>query len=296
VLRPLILIPAWSFFLIGTAEGASSHGIRFGFPRPNELMSMTAIFVMAYLLNQVFDRESDERNNKCFYLWRGVFRVRTLVLLALAFFFAASFLFRRADDASHVLIISLLALSLIYSLPPLRLCARPFVDLIANAVAYGGIAYALGYGIESETTLTAALNASPFVLLVAATFLHTAIPDIPGDEATGKISTAVRIGRGASINLAIALHMIAVVAAIVTRSTAALVVTIASFPVAGYVFLNRTPAGSSLYVQINTLVVTVTAIVLWPAYALVVAPLVLLSRFYHRRRFGITYPGRQTAA
>jgi 4-hydroxybenzoate polyprenyltransferase len=290
----LILIPAWSFFLIGAAEGSWSDGIRLGFPKLAELASMTAIFIMAYLLNQVFDRDTDEKNNKCFYLWRGIFQVRTLVALAFAAFLIASFLFRRVEDGSRVLILSLLVLSLVYSLPPLRLCARPFVDLLANAIAYGGIAHALGYGVDAIPE--AALKASPYALLVAATFLHTAIPDIPGDRATGKISTAVRIGAGASINMAIALHMIAVVAAFAARSTPALIVTIASFPMAGYVFLNRSPAGSSLYVQVNTLVVTVAAVALWPAYAFVVVPLILLSRFYHRRRFGIIYPGRKKPA
>jgi 4-hydroxybenzoate polyprenyltransferase len=291
----LILIPAWSFFLIGAAQGPWAGG-GLASLRLFELVSLTSIFIVAYLINQIFDRESDEKNNKCFYLWRGIFSVRTLVVLALVFFFVASFTYRKTDGIEQMLLLALLVLSLLYSLPPARLCARPIVDMFANAIAYGGLSFLLGHGINNEGWVVAVLRASPFVLLVAATFLHTAVLDRPGDEATGKISTAVYIGDKASINLAIILHALAVGAAFVASSTPAVVVTLATFPLAGYTVLYRMPSASSLYIQGNTLVVTVAAIVLWPLYAIVVVPLIALSRFYHRRRFGLTYPGRQKAA
>ena len=55
------------------------------------------------------------------------------------------------------------------------------------------------------------------------------------------------------------------------------------------------PAGgtgrSSIQVQGTTALITLGAALLWPAYLLILIPLLLLSRFYHRRRFGINYPG-----
>jgi 4-hydroxybenzoate polyprenyltransferase len=144
--------------------------------------------------------------------------------------------------------------------------------------------------------LQAALAAAPWMLLVGATFIHTTIPDIPGDEATGKISTAVLLGTRRSLTLATVLHILAIAAALAARSTPALIMTLVASPAAGYVFLNRTAAASSLYVQATTLVVAAGTIVMWPAFALVFVPLVALSRFYHRKRFDITYPGTQKAA
>lgn len=292
----MILIPAWSFFLIGAHQGPRPGGFAFGGVRFYELVSLTSISIVAYLINQIFDRESDERNNKCFYLWQGIFSVRTLVLLALVSFFLASFAFRRVGEEGQVLLLALLVLSLFYSLPPVRLCARPLADMLANAVGYGGLSFLLGYGPRAGAWPLAFLHAAPYVCLVAATFVHTAILDMAGDKATGKISTAVFLGDSASRKLALALHALAVVTALADRSAPALIMTLVSFPLAGYAFLSRSAAAESLYVQGITLVVAVAAIIMWPAYAAIVVPLVVLSRFYHRKRFGLNYPGRPKTA
>lgn len=292
VLRPLLLVPAWSFFLLGAAEAERPAEWIYS-PR---LLCLTCISIVAYLVNQIFDRESDRKNRKCFYLWYGVFRIRALILLALVFFFAGSVAFQRIDDNGRMALLALLVLSLLYSLPPVRLCARPFADLVANAAGYGALCYLIGYGPPDTALTAAALHAAPWVLLVAATFVYTAIPDIPGDEATGKITTAVHLGPSRSVVLATVLHGAAVLAALAARDVPALAATLLSSPLAGYAFLNRTSAGSSLYVQVTTAVVAVAAIVAWPAFAAVVLPLVFLSRFYHKRRFGITYPGRRVPA
>jgi len=261
------------------------------FPTPISLLSLTAILASAYLLNQIFDRESDERNEKCFYLSRGIFHARTLVIYALVFFVIASLAFKRAADVQRAPLVAALLLSLLYSLPPARLCARPFFDIAANAIGYGAVAYVLGFGAYQSTPLRAIVSSAPYVLLVASTFLHTTILDAAGDKAVGKISTTVFIGERASVNLAATLHVLAVVCALATGNYAALAVTGLSLPVTLRTIVKRQREASAVLVQVITLVVTAAAIVSWPTYAIIVVPLIILSRFYYRRRFGITYPG-----
>ncbi len=58
VLRPLILIPAWSFYLIGAATAIETNpDYPRGFPGLTAFLSLTAILITAYLLNQIFDRD-----------------------------------------------------------------------------------------------------------------------------------------------------------------------------------------------------------------------------------------------
>jgi len=287
----VILIPAWSFYLIGAAgarSDAAPHGL---IPSPMTALCLTAILVTAYLLNQVFDRQSDEKNNKCFFLSRGVFNARTLIVMALLSFAAASFAYHKASHAARLPLVISLALAFAYSLPPLRLCTRPVLDLAANAIGYGGIAFVLGFGVF-DPALAAAVTASlPYVLMVAATFLHTTILDFTGDSETGKKSTTVLIGRRASVVAAAALSASAFVIAAAIRNPTAAVVTGASLPIAVYPLMRRSAGASAFVIQANTLIVTLAAAIFWPAYLAVVVPLVALSRFYHRRRFGIIYPG-----
>ena len=292
VLRPVILIPAWSFYLIGAASGTRSIQTSVAaVPAPLTAFCLTAILVTAYLLNQIFDRESDERNNKCLYLSRGIFRPRTLVLMAVSSFLAASWAYHRVDLGAKAPLALALALSLAYSLPPARLCARPFFDLISNAVGYGGIAFALGFMAVDASRDSAMWESIPWVLLVGATFLHTTILDFSGDRAAGKKSTTVLMGIRASAVTAVVLHGCAFIFAVATRDGVAAIVTGATLPVTVFPLFKRSIGSSSFVIQSNTLVVTVAAAFAWPLYLVVVVPLIVLSRFYHRRRFGFTYPG-----
>ena len=291
VLRPVILIPAWSFYLLGAAHGAEVAPMTWGIPSPVTALCLTGILVTAYLLNQIFDRESDEKNNKCLFLASGLVTVRAVVVLAVAAFLSASYAYHHVDASQRAPLLAALALALVYSLPPLRLCARPFFDLLANAVGYGGIAFVLGFGVFGPERSAAAQASLPYVFLVAATFLHTTILDFEGDLATGKKSTSVLIGMRASRRTAVVLHGVAFLLALWTGSVAAAVVTGVSFPIGLYPMWRNRTASSSFVVQTNTLIVAVAAVVFWPTFFFVVAPLTALSRFYHRRRFGITYPG-----
>lgn len=289
VLRPVLLIPAWSFFLLGAGEALRRNPG--GRPLPPSLvvlLSLTAILITAYLLNQIFDRRSDERNRKCPFLTEGIFGVRTLVILALLAYAVASYAFRQIEGSVRLPLIAALVLSLLYSLPPIRLCARPFFDLLANAAGFGGIAFVAGYGSVSDEAVRLSL---PYVLLVAATFLHTTVLDEAGDRETGKISTTVLIGARSSRIAALILHALAVAAAVLNGAPLPILVTGLSLPLSLYALAAADGRSSSLQVQGATLVVTLCAVYEWPVYLAVLLPLVLLSRYYHRRRFGIIYPG-----
>jgi hypothetical protein len=50
-------------------------------------------------------------------------------------------------------------------------------------------------------------------------------------------------------------------------------------------------APSSNAVQAATATVTVAAIITWPAYSILLVPIIAAARLYYSARFGITYPG-----
>jgi 4-hydroxybenzoate polyprenyltransferase len=301
VMRPLILIPAWSFYLLGAALGerrgaiaAAPAPILYGFG------CLTAILVTAYLLNQVFDQESDRRNKKGHFLTRGIFSVRAVVLMAMFAFLFASYLFRSVSAAQRIPLVLALVLSLAYSLPPLRLVARPFVDLLANAAGYGGIAFVTGFAAFDPSTRDAVLLALPYVLLVGATFLHTTILDVDGDRDSGKITTSVVVGERASAVLACGLAgaglgPAAAVSLRIYGDKLSLMILAVCFVVFFYaavrLYRERNSSASSNAVQAATVMVTIPAAISWPAYFALLVPIVVAARFYYRARFGINYPG-----
>jgi len=297
VLRPLILVPVWSFYLLGARSGllnAAPGATASVFPT---LACLTLLMASAYLINQVFDRRTDALNEKGHYLTRGIFSVRWVVGCAVALFLVAAWINRSLPAAQRAAMVAALLLAMAYSLPPLRLCARPFLDLLANAVGYGGVAFAAGYVAFDPAPAAAARAALPWMLLVGATFAHTTILDVAGDRAAGKRTLAVAIGapraaRGAAIFALAA----SATAAVAWRSTGDVLALVVTAPVAlAYVrwaFPRRTtPRSSAHAVQGATALVALAAAWSEPLLLAVVVPLVLIARPYYRGRFGVAYPG-----
>lgn len=313
VTRPLILIPAWSFYILG-ARGGMFGSTWNGYSRAflAGLLCLSAIMITAYLINQVFDQRTDRINNKGHFLTRGILSVRTVVLMALVFFLAASLSFRYTAAVQRPLLVAALVLSLVYSLPPLRLCARPFLDMLANAVGYGGLAFVIGWTAYSRDMTPAWMRAVPYLFLVGATFLHTTILDVDGDGTSGKITTSVKIGAGPSALLAVMLAAAGTGWAFAVSwradrditAPALLTISLIGFLIAyrrirrvlvegasGNAARETIDRTSSSAVQVATALVTVPAAIREPLYLALVAILVLLSRYYYRARFGIHYPG-----
>jgi 4-hydroxybenzoate polyprenyltransferase len=287
-LRPLVLVPAWSFFLLGVGlvRHSDAHA-----PFPAlALACFTLVMAGVYLVNQVVDQESDRINGKGFFLQRGIFTPRLYAWVAVAFL-AASFAVALWQRASPGWIAMAALLGLAYSLPPVRLAARPGLDLLANAAGYGGIAVVLGNAAAGP----AAVPARPWLLAstalaVGAVFVHTTLLDLEGDRRTGKRTLGVVWGAGAMRALAAVLAALALAAAGAARNP------LLAIP-AGVLLLMTCAAAwrparvASRSVCVGgTLVYAAAAGLVWPPFLPALAVLVLLTRLYYRHRFGIAYP------
>jgi 4-hydroxybenzoate polyprenyltransferase len=308
VLRPLILVPAWSFYALGAHS--APEVVLATVLSESGFWCLSALLACAYVLNQIFDRESDALNDKGLYLTRGVFGVRTMVVIALACFAGASLLFQHVAAGQRVPLVLAFLLSTIYSLPPIRLCARPYFDLAANALGYGGLAFVVGATGHGEYFADAWRNGVAWVFLVGATFLHTTILDVDGDAAAGKRTTTVAAGVRVSAWVAVLFALGAAGDAafsFLDRGTRAFPVVVTALALAGFlaaaVMIERAlrlgPAScrgarsraSSLAVQVVTALVAVTAVLQDPLLLLLLLPLVIAARAYYRARFGLAYPG-----
>ncbi|HEU4929505.1 MAG TPA: UbiA family prenyltransferase [Candidatus Krumholzibacteria bacterium] len=311
VLRPLIMVPAWSFYALGvhlppvpTQVELFSVIVQPGF------WCLTALLASAYVVNQIFDQESDRLNGKGLFLTHGVFRTRTMIAIALVCFLGASWLFQKVEGAQRIPLLAAMLLALAYSLPPLRLCARPGFDLVANAIGYGGLAFAAGAGGVSDYALQAFIDAYPWMLLVGATFLHTTILDVDGDAAAGKRTTTVAIGvmRSAALATVFSAAAFAVIlyryleksgswAAMIVAGAALGVVAVANVVIvrAEKGDIARRPGlrarSSSRAVQAITALIALWACVRDPMLLALIVPLIAAARYYYRARFFIRYPG-----
>jgi 1,4-dihydroxy-2-naphthoate octaprenyltransferase len=311
VLRPLIMVPAWSFYALGVHLAPVRGRVElFSVIVQPGFWCLTALLASAYVVNQIFDQSSDRRNGKGLFLTHGVFRTRSMIAIGLACFLGASWLFQKVEGAQHIPLAAAMLLAFAYSLPPIRLCARPWLDLVANATGYGGLAFAAGAGGVSDYPLAAFLDAAPWMLLVGAIFLHTTILDVDGDAATGKRTTTVAIGVVRSAHLASVLAAAAAAsqtwayvrkdgswATALVAGLALVVVVAANVAIMRAEKLDAAARAaahsraSARVVQAITALIALWACVRDPALLLLFVPLAVAARFYYRARFSIRYPG-----
>ena len=315
VLRPTLLLPVWTLVLIGhyRALSESSSPVEWGtvqFPllpkltiliRPNiELLGILCLYSMLmgaiYIINQICDKESDTANNKLFLVAQGLVKVRVLVLevaiLLISAVVWAALWFGNNLGYLALIVISIF-LGVIYSVPPIRLKARPFLDLLANAAGYGGIAFLIGWGIAAPINADAVWNIIPYVLCVGAAFVNTTLPDLNGDRAHGDRTTGVILGDKLSCLFSLMLLVGAILAAWWIGDMILLSTALLCLPLFIYMNFRREQGIIILATRVGILILSLIACILVPLYLVLLAGSLIFVRWYYSARFGIKYPGRE---
>jgi 4-hydroxybenzoate polyprenyltransferase len=293
-MRPMILIPVWTFYILG-----AYHGVR-GFESSVGsthlligIASFTSLLGGLYVVNQIADRESDRANRKLFLIPDAVITVRAAWIEA-AILITAAFLIAIPLPRRFMIILLMgLALGAAYSLEPVRLKGRPLLDVAANA-AGNGILNTLAGWVAIGAPLDGWRVLIPYPLAVASVHLTTTLADIEGDAALGLRTTGVLIGPRAGRRAAAGLMAAATIAAALVGNRPALYASLLSLPL----FLiplraaHETPPVSRrlLPAKVSTLVFSLVAGYLFPLYIPFLAAVIILTRLYYSRRFGLSYP------
>lgn len=155
--------------------------------------------LLLYGLNDLYDSDTDEQNPK-----KGTVEVRLsaperlivrrAVLIVLAGALVLVLVQRRPGEV--LTLVSFCALAAAYSVPPVRLKARPVVDSASNVLyalpGFLGYQHAGAQGVPAVAVLVAGL-------WTAAMHLFSAIPDIESDRSSGLSTTAAVIGDRGSL-------------------------------------------------------------------------------------------------
>jgi len=300
LLRPMILIPVWTFFLLGARHGAKISALEIeAFRLGAGLFSFTALLGAIYIMNQIADRAADLEGNKLFLIPQGIISVRaawieTAALVAAAFAAAIAFL----PALFTAILAAGLALGAAYSIEPVRLKRRPALDVLANAAGNGFLNTLAGW-VAVGAPLTGWTTLAPYPMAVASVHLATTLADIEADSKMGFRTSGTALGVSRGLFASTALMGGAAVAAYIAGNSIALVASILSLPF--FLIPARSITGPArnadalIPVKTATLIFSVTAGFLFPLYLPFLAVAILLTRLYYKRRFGIEYPSLRSA-
>jgi 4-hydroxybenzoate polyprenyltransferase len=288
LIRPSVLIPCWTTLLLG-CQYARGGVLSLTFP-VRAFVLYSAVMGGSYILNQLFDIESDRRNKKLFLLsgnmiplWAAI--VEMLLLWTIGVYLALGY-----PAAFKILVAVSLAMGILYSLPPVKLKGRPLVDLAGNGLGYGLVSFLVGFSIYALFDPRACVYAIPYVLAVGGVFVNTTVVDMEGDQAAGEMTTAVLLGRPGSYVLALLLVVASLVTSIFVRNYPCLITAAVSLPLFVFALIRQDRKSTTLSFRVPPFILALTAGFFFPIYLVVLALLLMLMRWYYKKRFGYDYP------
>jgi len=286
--RPMLLLPTWSVYLITyrLVNGDKEFSPYAGFV----LIGVTLITIGAYFINQIFDYESDEINKKLGFLQKGLIKksemmaayiVVSLLPLVPAFVY---------NYKTGFVMVAMILLGYAYSAPPFRFKDRPVGGLLANASAYGILVplSVSGY-VKSSDTLGIYIIIC-FFLMVAAGYMLTIIPDREGDRKSGKNTLATICSDKPIIFLAIIFLSLSLYAAFAIDHLYLMIICAASMILFLIAFISGKNRVILFACKFPILMLSLLAGYYFPSYMVFLLVLMISTRLYYQRRFGIVYP------
>ena len=301
LLRPTLLLPVWAFFLIGvhSSKIKSLFDLKPVFtldtPLIGGLFAYTLLMGAVYVMNQIYDIETDKRNKKLFLLSEGYIGLNTAwiftALLIILSYVTIRVLFADNTNINWIWALSL-ALGIMYNVPPLKFKGKPILDLLSNAIGYGalnvmfGIA-AVGY---SEPISKMFISVLPYVFAVGSVFLLTTIPDIPGDREANEFTTGVVFGPKPTALIALILMIFAFLTATLLRNPIIFYPSLFSLPLYLRAFLRTDDPTVKLAYRLSAAIFAVLLSIKIPLYFLLGVLTFIALKLYYRWRFQLNYP------
>jgi len=282
------MVPVWTILLLGHHRSAVLSGES---NLPGLILILVTFLVGAvYLLNQIYDVESDKLNKKLFFLTEGyippknaIFQTILLNLISiipayfislnLGFLFTLGFLF-----------------GFFYSAPPFSFKGRPIGGFLCNILAHGNLTFLMGWSMNQTLSGKSLLFSLPYMLAVGAVYLNTTIPDMEGDKRSGKITLAVRWGKGKVVILAFILVLTATSLSFFIKDMPFFVAATLSFPFFLFSALTKKNNHIVLSTKLSILFLSIAAGFFYPWYFALLILGFLGTRWYYKARFHYDYP------
>ena len=288
LIRPILLPPVWTILLLGYHRSVTFNG-------ENGSIFLTFILLTflsgaIYVLNQIYDIETDRINRKLFLLPDNIVSRKSAIVQTVVMNLVSIVPAFLISLTLGILFTLGFVLSYIYSAPPLALKNKPFGGLFCNALGHGSLVFLIGWCANTNLSAKAFLYSVPYLLAVGAIYLNATIPDIEGDKKVGKITLGVKWGKFTSKLFSGFLVLVALVFSVILKDYFFSVVTLISAVFFVYMILSDNNQVIILATKIAVLGLSIVAGIFYTWYFILLLSVYIFSKIYYRSRFNINYP------
>jgi len=288
ILRPMLHLPVWTIVILGyySHQPADPGWLKI----PALMLLGSGLFGAVFLINQIYDIESDRINNKLHFLPKDYVKVKIAwlmtVLLNIVSLILAFLISPRVGFVSLIIII----LGVLYSIPPIALKNRAWPAALANGLGHGTLVYIIGYCAGGGSVIAGLIKSIPYFMAVAAVYIGTTLPDIDGDKRTGKHTIGVRFGKNKTQAIILICYLLALLAGFAVKDTPFLIASLAVAPFYIWSAYSRSIKATVLAVKMSIISLSLAASYFFPLYLVFLILLIFATRAYYRYRFNMDYP------
>lgn len=288
LIRPVLMPPVWTVLLMGHNRSSQLYG-QSHLPGL-ALLLVTFLVGGVYILNQIFDIESDRLNQKLFFLPQGYIS-KTSALFEMMLFNLISIIpaFIISWELGFLFVLGMI-FGFLYSAPPFSFKNRPIGGLVFNALAHGSLTFLGGWTMNHSLSWKALLFSLPYMFAVGAIYLNTTIPDIDGDRRVGKITLVARSGKGKAVLFSLVFVAMAIILSIWVKDIPLLIASSLSLPFFVYCIFTQKERDVILATKVSILFLSIVAGIFYPWYFAILILGFVGTRLYYKARFNLDYP------
>jgi len=280
--------PVWTIVLLGHHRSNIVAGVS---NMPGVVLLLVTFLVGAvYILNQIFDIESDRLNRKLFFLSRGYISKRSAFFEMMLFDLISIIPAFLISWQLGLLFIMGMIFGFLYSIPPFSFKNKPIGGFMLNALAHGNLAFLMGWCMNQFLSSKALLFSLPYMFAVGAIYLNTTIPDMDGDRGIGKITLSVRWGKEKVVVFACFLVAVAMILSFLNKDIPFLIAASLSFPFFIYSAFDKKDRVIIITTKVSILFLSIAAGIFYPWYFAILILGYVGTRFYYKARFNLDYP------
>ncbi len=286
--RPMLLLPVWSLYLIANNYYLSDNS--FDVYDLIILVCLSFLIGGAYYINQIYDYQSDLINKKLGFLQSGKISKNEMLIVYIIISVIALVTGFKINLSLGLLFSTIFILGFIYSAPPFRLKDRPISGLLSNSIAFGVLVPLSVPVIAAKADYLLMIMPTYLFIVVSSGYLLTIIPDREGDSKTGKKTLAVILSDRSIIIVAIILLLFSLLLA--WEMNHLFLILVSSISLLLYFIVLISPKSNLVLLacKLPILLMSLLAGYYYPGYLVFLLALLILTRLYYKKRFGIVYP------
>ncbi len=254
------------------------------------MLSFASAMGACFLLNQIEDVEGDKKNKKLFLISENHLPVKSIISETYILIFFSLILSLTINIAFFSwLIVFIVITGYLYNYKPFIFKDRALGSLLANG-AMGFIAFAIGWSINNNLSFKIVIDSLPYVFFNTALYFYTTLPDIKGDESSGKNLLSVQYGKNKIINISSFLYLSGLILTFFLMDKFAIIIAIFSFPFFIMAFIDKKISSAVQTVKFTILFFALAVCMKWPFYLILMLSIYFFTRWYYANRFQFNYP------